>query len=86
MKDASELIYLSVTKTVHLIPTLCVTAVKLRGRHFKVPSGTADNSPAIHCRVRGITLLSSPVRDGGICTVPAVPDGTWQEWACPTRQ
>ncbi|MCP4105419.1 MAG: hypothetical protein GY749_07770 [Desulfobacteraceae bacterium] len=30
------------------IPTQSVTAAKLRGRHFKVPSGTADNSPAIH--------------------------------------
>ncbi|MCP4107675.1 MAG: hypothetical protein GY749_19375 [Desulfobacteraceae bacterium] len=39
---------MSVTKTVHLVPTLCVTAVKLRGKHFKVPSGTEDNSPAIH--------------------------------------
>ncbi len=31
-----------------LVPTRSITAVKLKGRHFKVPTGTADNSPAIH--------------------------------------
>ncbi len=40
---------LSVTKMEQLlVSTLCVTAVKLRGKRFEVPPGTADNSPAMN--------------------------------------
>ncbi|MCP4353165.1 MAG: hypothetical protein GY795_47550 [Desulfobacterales bacterium] len=52
---------------------------------MKVPSGTADNSPAIHCR-ESLVSLSSPVRDGRSSAVPVVPDGTWEDGVCPTRQ
>ncbi|MCP4344490.1 MAG: hypothetical protein GY795_03065, partial [Desulfobacterales bacterium] len=49
--------------TVHLVPTLCVTAIKSRGRHFKVPIGTADNSPAIHDTVGKFYSLRADTSD-----------------------
>ncbi len=62
---------------IFLVPMLCVTAIKLRLKHFKVPSGTTDNSPAIHCRV-GHASTCQAVRDSRIGSVSVVPDGTWR--------
>ncbi|MCP4109115.1 MAG: hypothetical protein GY749_26895 [Desulfobacteraceae bacterium] len=75
---------MSVTKIKQLlVPTQSVTAIKLRVRHFKVPLGTADNSPAIHCRERAASFCSSPVRDGRNSSISVVPDGTGQGMSDP---
>ncbi|MCP4347811.1 MAG: hypothetical protein GY795_20100 [Desulfobacterales bacterium] len=52
---------LSVSKTMYKNPgRQRITRQFIHDTVGKVPIGTADNSPAIHCRVSGITLCQVP--------------------------